>query len=139
MIAIDTNILVYAIDNDAPIKQAKSLDLLSRLRQVPGSTILLWQVAAELLSVLRKRQSKGRITSTEVETHYRQYGMMFPLVVPGPRVIATYFDLHARFSLSHWDSMLLAACKHAGVTTLYSEDMDAGTDYDGLAVVNPFA
>ena len=35
--------------------------------------------------------------------------------------------------------MLLAACKEAGVTTLYSEDMDAATDYDGLSVVNPFA
>jgi len=34
---------------------------------------------------------------------------------------------------------LLAACKEAGVTTLFSEDMYAGTDYDGLAIVNPFA
>jgi predicted nucleic acid-binding protein len=34
--------------------------------------------------------------------------------------------------------MLLAACKEAGVTTLYSEDMDAGTDFDGLRSVNPF-
>ena len=48
-------------------------------------------------------------------------------------------DLRYRFSLSHWDSMLLAACKEAGVTTLYSEDLDSGTDYDGLRVVNPFA
>ena len=31
------------------------------------------------------------------------------------------------------------AQKEAGVTTLYSEDMDAGTDFDGLRVVNPFA
>lgn len=31
-----------------------------------------------------------------------------------------------------------AACKEAGVTTLYSEDMDSGTDYDGLVIVNPF-
>ena len=35
--------------------------------------------------------------------------------------------------------MLLAACKEAGVTTLYSEDMAAGTKYDGLTIVNPFA
>ena len=34
--------------------------------------------------------------------------------------------------------MLLAACKEAGVTTLFSEDMDPGTDYDGLTIVNPF-
>jgi predicted nucleic acid-binding protein len=33
--------------------------------------------------------------------------------------------------------MLLAACKEAGVTTLYSEDMNDTTDYDGLKIVNP--
>jgi predicted nucleic acid-binding protein len=40
---------------------------------------------------------------------------------------------------SHWYAMLLATCKEAGVTTLRSEDLAAGTDYDGIAVVNPFA
>jgi predicted nucleic acid-binding protein len=64
---------------------------------------------------------------------------MFPLAIPNAKVFSIYFDLRARFSLSHWDSMLLAACKEAGVTTLFSEDMDAGTDYDGLTIVNPFA
>ena len=63
---------------------------------------------------------------------------MFPLRLPTARVFEIALDLHSRFSLSHWDSMLLAACK-AGVTVLYSEDMDAGTDYDGLTIVNPFA
>jgi predicted nucleic acid-binding protein len=64
---------------------------------------------------------------------------MFPLSLPGPQVFARCFSLHSCFSLSHWDAMLLAACKEAGVTTLYSEDMDAGTNYDGLTIVNPFA
>ena len=63
---------------------------------------------------------------------------MFPLQVPSAASFKTSFDLRSRFSLSHWDSMLLAACKEAGVDTLYSEDMSAGTDYDGLVIVNPF-
>lgn len=33
---------------------------------------------------------------------------------------------------------MLAACKEANVTTLYSEDMQAGMNYDGVSVVNPF-
>ena len=59
--------------------------------------------------------------------------------IPTEAVFQISSDLRSRFSLSHWDSMLLAACKEAGVTTLYSEDLDSGTDYDGLRVVNPFA
>ena len=43
-----------------------------------------------------------------------------------------------RFSLSHWDGLLVAACAEAGVDTLYSEDMDDGAEYDGVTVVNPF-
>jgi predicted nucleic acid-binding protein len=45
----------------------------------------------------------------------------------------------SRFSLSHWDTLLLAACKQASVTTLYSEDLTAGMNYDGVTIVNPFA
>ena len=91
------------------------------------------------MSNLRKRESAGRITAGEVEAHFRNFVAMFPLAIPNAQVFSTYFDLRARFSLSHWDAFLLAACKEAGVTTLYSEDLDSGTDYDGLAVVNPFA
>jgi len=35
--------------------------------------------------------------------------------------------------------MLVAACIEAGVHTLYSEDLDPGTRYDSVAVINPFA
>lgn len=139
MTATDTNVLVYAIDADEPVKQAKALDLLGRLRQPGGSTVLLWQVAGEFLKALRHRESKGRITSADVGAYFRRYRTMFPLIPPSDRIYPHYFDLFERFSLSHWDAMLLAACKEAGVTTLYSEDMDAGTNYDGLRVVNPFA
>jgi predicted nucleic acid-binding protein len=34
---------------------------------------------------------------------------------------------------------LLAGCKEAGVDLLYTEDLDAGADYDGIKIVNPFA
>lgn len=64
---------------------------------------------------------------------------MFALRTPTEVVFQSSSDLRSRFSLSHWDSMLLAACKEAGVATLYSEDLDSATDYDGLRVVNPFA
>lgn len=100
--------------------------------------MLLWQVAGELLSCLRRWQAEGRITSADVEAHFRDAFALFPLTIPTARVFEVGFALHRHFSLSHWDSLLLAACKEAGVTTLFSEDMDSGTDSDGLAIVNPF-
>jgi predicted nucleic acid-binding protein len=139
MNAVDTNVFVYFLDDDEPAKQVKARDLIGRLVQPPIGTLLLWQVAAELLSCLRKWESAGRITAADVEAHFRDVIVLFPLRAPIATVFDIAFDLQKRFSLSHWDSLLLAACKEAGVTTLFSEDMAAGTDYDGLTVVNPFA
>jgi predicted nucleic acid-binding protein len=139
MNAIDTNVFVYALDNDDPTKQSKAQELIQRLVSESESTILLWQVAGELLSNLRKRESAGRIPAADVESHFRNFLAMFPLALPTPQSFLAYFDPAARFSLSHWDAMLLAACKGAGVTTLFSEDMDSGTDFDGLTIVDPFA
>jgi predicted nucleic acid-binding protein len=139
MNAIDTNVLVYYLDATEPVKQAKAQHLYERLSQPPIDTLLLWQVAGEWLNRLRKWQAAKRITASDVESYYRDLLKVFPLVIPSAAAFATYFDLYSRFSLSHWDAMLLAACKDAGVTTLYSEDLDAATDYDGVSVANPFA
>jgi predicted nucleic acid-binding protein len=138
MNAIDTNVLVYAHDADEPIKQSKAAKLLSALVQQPGETLLLWQVAGEFLSCLRKWESSGKMLSADVHANFQDVLTMFDLRVPTLEVFKKSFELSSRFSLSHWDSMLLAACKDASVDTLYSEDFDAGTDYDGARVINPF-
>jgi predicted nucleic acid-binding protein len=139
MNAVDTNVFVYALDDSEPTKQAKARALIDRLVQPPVATLLPWQVAGELLSCLHKWESAGRITAADAEAHVRDVLAMFPLQLPTAKVFDLSFELRARFSLWHWDSMLLAACKEAGVTSLFSEDLDPGTDYDGLAVVNPFS
>jgi predicted nucleic acid-binding protein len=139
MNAVDTNVYVYALDWDEPAKQAKALELFDQLMLVPADTVTVWQVAGEFLSQLRKWQSQGRLTQAQTEAAFHRFRGMFTLRTPTDAVFEISFDLRSRFSLSHWDSMLLAACKEAGVTTLYSEDMDTGTDYDGLTIVNPFA
>jgi predicted nucleic acid-binding protein len=43
----------------------------------------------------------------------------------------------SRFSLSHWDFMIIAACLESSVQTLYTEDLGYST-IDGLKIVNPF-
>ena len=61
-----------------------------------------------------------------------------PIVMPTPDVLDHALDLSGRYSLSHWDSMLLAGCIAAGVDTLYTEDMGAPCSFDGVALINPF-
>jgi predicted nucleic acid-binding protein len=139
MNAVDTNVYVYSLDVDEAAKQAKALELFDQLMLRRDDTVLLWRVASEFLNQLRRWESNRKLTGNEVEAAFQRSCSMFRMQLPTEAVFQTSFQLRSRFSLSHWDSMLLAACKEAGVTTLYSEDMDAGTNYDGLSIVNPFA
>jgi predicted nucleic acid-binding protein len=138
MNAVDTNVYVYALDADEAAEQARAVELFDQLMLKPGQTVLLWQVACEFLGQLRRWQSQGRLTAAEVAAAFERARAMFQVRMPTEALFQLSSDLRARFSLSHWDSMVLAACKEAGVTTFYSEDMGPGTDYDGVTVVSPF-
>ncbi len=87
--------------------------------------MLLWQVAGELLSCIRRWQWAGNRSDADVNADIRNIPAMFPLAFPTNKVILRSLDLSSRYSLSHWDSMLVAACIEARVQTLYSEDIQA--------------
>jgi predicted nucleic acid-binding protein len=139
MNAVDTNVLVYSFDQFEPAKRTKARDLLTRLGQSSAPPRLLWQVAGELLSCLARWESTGRLKPGETITYLNHVVGLMPLVLPTAAILGRAIEMRGRHSLSHWDSMLLAACIEAGIDTLYSEDLSAGTTYDTVRVVNPFA
>jgi len=57
----------------------------------------------------------------------------------GADAIREAVRLAARFQLSHWDSLIVAAATLAGCETLYSEDLQHNQLFDDrLRVINPF-
>ena len=137
MNAVDTNVLIYRLDRADPAKQAKARELLRRLSSEPTPTLLLWQVLGELMRQLRSWEDQGQITRAALLHYVATIRKLFPVAMPTSQVADRALDLAGRFSLSHWDSMLLGACKEAGVTTLYTEDMGAPATYDAVQLVNP--
>jgi len=135
MNAIDTNIIAYTFDPSVPSKQALAKKLLYELILKPHETVLLWQVSGEFLACLRKAERKGLLTGEQVMVNFREVLHLFPLKLPTPKVFDRAFVLYEHFSLSHWDCLLLAACQEAGVTCLYSEDMQHNANYDGVNIV----
>jgi predicted nucleic acid-binding protein len=63
---------------------------------------------------------------------------LFPLFLPTPEAFDAAMSLCDRYSLSHWDGMILGACQAAGVTRLYTEDMGAPRTIYGNELSNPF-
>jgi predicted nucleic acid-binding protein len=138
MNAVDTNVLVYRVDNADPIKQSKAKSLLRLLRKSSLPTLLMWQVAGEFLQRLRWGESQKRITHRQLTRYFRLTRASFRLQLPTNAVLDRSLDLASRFSLSHWDSMIVAACIEAGVTKLYTEDMGSPTKFVSLELENPF-
>ena len=138
MNAIDTNVLVYSVDSDEPGKQAAAVGFLARINESTVPTVLMWQVAGEFLNCLRRWEQRGKVNPSDTDGLLVDILSGYELICPTPDVIDVALRLYARNSLSHWDSMLIAACVEAGVTTLYSEDMSHGATYDTVTVLNPF-
>ena len=97
-----------------------------------------WQVLGEFIRKLRYWVDVGQMTKPELRRYVRLYRRHFPLLMPTAVIVDRALDLADQHTLSHWDSMLVAACLEAGVTTLYTEDMGSPRVIESLRLENPF-
>lgn len=134
MDAVDTNILIYARDPRDPIKQAVARELILSIED--GA--LVWQVSCEYLSAVRKLERFG-VSLEDAMGDLREALNRWRLLIPDWRVMEIAEETLNRYSLSFWDSLLVASCHHYGVERLYTEDFDAYPQIGGLEIVNPFA
>ena len=79
------------------------------------------------------------MTPGEFAQHIQAFRHLFSLALPTAGAFDAALSLADRFSLSHWDSMILGACQTAGATKLYTEDIGAPRTIDGIELINPFA
>jgi len=131
---VDTNVLLYAGSN-APedrMKRQIARDLLT------GPDIgFSAQVLQEFYAVAVTKQ---RLKMTHHEALAVLQSLAAYSVWPVARdPVIEAIDAKQRFGISYWDAAILTAAKLMDCTTLYSEDLNAGQDYDGVMVVNPFA
>jgi predicted nucleic acid-binding protein len=133
MIALDTNVLIYACDKADLKRQQVALDLVSNA----SDGVLLWQVACEFVAASRKLRSQG-FTASDAWGRLAEYLAIFPLILPSAGAFARARVFHTETGWSFWDAMIVAACLECGVTRLYSEDLPGSAIRGPLELVNPF-
>jgi len=133
MTAVDTNVLIYANDPRDPAKKAVAETLI----QTITDGALMWPVCCEFLAVSRKLEPFG-YGRAQAWSDVQQLRKTWLVILPRWDVAVRADDLIGRFSLSHWDSLLVAACLVGGVRRLYSEDITGYPRIDTLEIVNPF-
>lgn len=132
---VDTNLLVYAHDSSAGVKQEKARELVERLWH-DRSGVLSTQVLQELYVSLRKAPQP--IPPAEARQVVADY-LRWEVVVNTGESVLEATDFETRYRLSFWDALIVQAATASGVDTLYSEDLSHGQMYGAVRVVNPFA
>ena len=131
----DTNILIYAVrpEPGEERKQAIALELL-RAENVVVSV----QVLQEFYAQATRSSHPNRLPHNDA--------MQFLDTLPTEAIQDLTVDvfrsaaaLCQRYRISYWDAAIIAAAQMAGCDAVYSEDLNAGQDYDGMTVIDPFA
>jgi predicted nucleic acid-binding protein len=89
MIAVDTNVLIYACDRAEPRRQKIALDLITNA----SDGVLLWQVACEFVAASRKLSKQG-FTPTDAWDRLSEFLDLLPLVLPTDGNLARAKELH---------------------------------------------
>ena len=135
MIAVDTNIIVYAVDMREPGKQAICERLMVQLAGRDDVSVPL-QVLGELANTLRRRlKMADDLLSELLRSHLRQF-ISFHYTAED---ILMGDALASEGVSSVWDGILLASCERMHCRFLISEDMQSGFRFGQLEVISPFA
>jgi predicted nucleic acid-binding protein len=132
---LDTNIFAYMFD----IRAAQKAEQARRLIKQAVSTrkgVVSQQIVQEFFN-LAFRKFQPAMTLAEAEDYLST--MFQPLLVV--QSIQTYkeaLQLHSRYRLPWYDSLIVAAARESGCKILYSEDFQHEQRFGELRVKNPF-
>ena len=130
---VDTNVLIYALDNADLKKQEAARAWRAELWKRRQGRVSI-QVLQEFYAKVTRQWPKVR---PEVRSEVRHLLAWRPVAVDGI-ILEQAWKIQDRYQLSFWDALIVAAAKSASCRYLLTEDLQSGQDFDGLVVVNPF-
>ena len=131
---LDTNVLVYAYQLDAPDKHRIAKDFVKRA--VLGNFVISTQVLSEFASTLL-REASPPATPKDVIAILDGLSAI-KVIAPDGSVVRRAVEAQALYGLHHYDGMIVATAERAGSQQIWSEDFNAGQKYFGVTVRNPF-
>lgn len=130
---VDTNVLIYALDEADRKKQESAREWRAELWKRHQGRIS-FQVLQEFYVKVTRRWPDAR---QDARAEVRDLLAWRPVSVDAEILVGAW-RLQDRYRISFWDALIVAAAKAASCRYLLTEDLQAGQDFDGLLVVNPF-
>lgn len=133
LVFVDTNVLLYALDELDPLKQTAAKRWRDELWKT-GQGRVSFQVLQECYAQLLRMWPHKR---PEAQAEVRDLLAWNPVAVDAA-ILERSWRLQEEYQLSFWDALIVSAAKAASCAYLLTEDLQAGQRLDGVVVVNPF-
>jgi len=126
---VDTNVWLYAfIVSDDAQKTARASKLLKSIHPVVNVQV----VNETCINLLRRNIFSEQQVAELVTSFFTKCRV----IVTTESMLLDASRLRIRYSLSFWDSQIIAAALSSGTAILYSEDMQHGLVVDGKLTIN---
>ena len=134
---VDSNIPIYASspDPDDAEKRRIADELLFREE---GNLAISVQVLGEFYAQSTRPSRSLVLSHSEAMVMMERLKRLrvYPLTL---ETVDQAIHYRTQFSLSYWNCLILASAKLGECDAVYSENMSAQQDYDGIRVINPVA
>ena len=133
---LDSNIFIYLFDTQDDRKRGIAQGLIERALG-NDSACISHQVVQEALNIVTRKLVPP--LPPEAAQRFMEHSLL-PLwrVMPSAALYAKALGLRARWQLSFYDALIVAAALEAGCKRLLSEDLQHGLRIEGLRIENPF-
>ena len=132
-VSLDTNILIYAIDQTDKKRHKTALNVFEKIAQ--WDCILTLQALKEFFHVATR---KKKLSSKNALAQIEDWRIIFPITTAKTSTLIQAIHAAEKYQLAFWDAMLLTTASEAGANLLLSEDFNHHQIIDGVRIVNPF-
>jgi predicted nucleic acid-binding protein len=133
LIFVDSNVFLYAVDEADRNKQEVAREWRARLWKSRRGRVSFQVLSEFYVNAVRKRPSAREEARAEVRDL-----LAWNPVVADTALLERGWKLQDRYHLPYWDALIVAAAKAASCAYLLTEDLQAGQEFEGVEVVNPF-
>ncbi len=130
---MDTNILIYSIDRQAGARHQTAIKLVQEM--MTSDCVLTLQSLGEFFHASTRKE---KMPKQEAIAQINDWMSLFPVINAVPTTLTMAMLAVDKHPFSFWDAMILETAAQAGVTHLFSEDMQHQQSWKGMIIENPF-
>ena len=134
---VDSNLLVYLVDDTEKEKHSKALNWLESNSEGLKQAGVLLQNLREFSAVLHKK--KARVEQGKINLWISIFSRRFEVLDEKPEDTIKANELTEKFKTDFWDAFIAASMERLGIMAIYTENTK---DFDkiktGIKAVNPF-